>query len=147
MSKMKVEKSVNVTILELKRATKAGLQACGIIVQGQAVRRAPADTGRLRASIAWAADGEQTVHSKSYSSKKDSGTVTYNVTAPSNTLRVGSNLDYAAKQHEDLSLDHTKTGPSGELVTIGEAKFIEKAFMENKQRLIDTINAAYEGKW
>ena len=47
----------------------------------------------------------------------------------------GTDVPYAAKQHEDESLNH----PRG-----GEAKFLQKALDENEENIVDRVEAAID---
>lgn len=52
-------------------------------------------------------------------------------------MTVGSNLPYAAKQHEDLSLNH-----GGPKIPGGKAKFLEDPLNENRSRFMGLLAAA-----
>lgn len=117
---------------QFKKANRRGLQAVAIEVSGEAKRRTPVDTGRLRASIAWAADDKERSHKGTWKGT----TVQYRVTAPEGEARVGTNVEYAPWVHENLDAYH-KTG---------EAKFIEKAFKEKTKKAQEIMRLALEGK-
>ena len=71
----------------LRESVVRGLVKAGIIIEGQAVRLSPVDTGRLKSSITYA-----TKRSRSNAGKRDDG-----VSTPSDdlTLHVGTNVEYA----------------------------------------------------
>lgn len=106
---------------------KKGLEAAAITIEGAAKRLTPVDTGRLRASIAWAADGETRRHAD--------GEVQYEVTAPEGTALIGTNLEYAVWVHENLNARHA----------VGQAKFLEAAARQNEARARGLIRKGLEG--
>lgn len=64
-----------------------------------AVLSAPVDTGRLRASLAWAAPGQARMHTATI----DGETVAYQVPASDDlSIMVGTNVEYAAAVHDGL---------------------------------------------
>lgn len=61
---------------------------------------------------------------------------------------VGYSLPYALRQHEDLSLDHSRTdgrrrpdGTTVNMVAGGEAKFLERPFEERKERYANQLRS------
>ena len=131
-SGFRLEANDEPVLTALGKRRRRGLQAVAIEVSGAAKRRTPVDTGRLRASIAWAVDGKE----KSHSGTAGGTTVQYQVFAPKGTATVGTNVEYAPKVHEDLDAYH-KTG---------EAKFLENAFNEKAAKAERLMQLALEGK-
>ena len=105
----------------LKQALRAALGSANydnaVDLAGQAAAQAPIETGDLRGSLEpGASDGR-------FGSADDGLTMT-----------VGSNLPYAAKQHEDLSLNHN--GPE---VPGGKAKYLEDPLNANRDRYMQHL--------
>ena len=130
---MKFNSNLPEVLREFKRKRKAGLQAAAIETAGAAKTMTPVDTGRLRASIAWAADGEARVHKDNW----DENTVIYEVTAPLGEARIGTNVNYAIYVHEDLDAHHPT----------GEAKFLENAIRQKQPRIEFLIRSALAGEF
>lgn len=100
---------------ELKKAMRAALGKANydnaVHLAGEGARRAPIETGDLRGSLEpGAANGRF---------KEDAGGL---------NMTVGSDLPYAAVQHEDLSLNHDGPKQPG-----GEAKYLENPINENRE--------------
>lgn len=119
---------------------KKALEAVGLEVSGAAKEKTPVDTGRLRASIAWAADGENRQHSETFSGGGGMLTVAYIVGAPRGTALVGTNVEYAVKVHEDL--EGRVPRPGG----VGQSKFIEAAARDKKARALSLIRRGLRGE-
>lgn len=114
-----------------EKALSAALEDIGGIWLGKAVLLTPVDSGVLRASIAWAADGETRRHSERYAGNErvPPGVVEYSPDAPANTVRLGSNTEYAIFVHEDLDAYHK----------VGQAKFIEAPLRQNAEKWVGYI--------
>lgn len=82
---------------------------------------APIESGDLRASI----DG--TLTEATLTRPEDGGTTWY----------VGSNLPYALRQHEDLSLRHS--GPEHGETDGGQAKYLEQPLNESREQYLQNI--------
>lgn len=87
----------------IKQAGKQAIDVCLLDLQNKSVQATPVDTGDLRASIVPNTEFEETPNTVSKT--------------------FGTDLPYALKQHEDLTLNHPKGGG---------AKYLEKPFDENK---------------
>ena len=102
------------------------LRDCILDLAGESARRAPVDTGDLRSNcVAKIEDTvvfeeRQVVSSTVHPTARVSGTVGYS-------------LPYALRQHEGLDFNH----PRG-----GEAKFLERPYLERKEMYIRRIKTA-----
>lgn len=130
------ESHVPAVLFSFRQAVSRGLQAVAVEIAGEAKKRTPVDTGRLRASIAWAAEGER--HHKDTATGRDGTPVTvqFAAAAPEGVARVGTNVKYAPFVHEDLDAQHT----------VGQAKFIEEAFTDNEARAKALMRMALKGR-
>ena len=90
---------------------------------GESALRAPIETGDLRGSLEPGGANSRW--------KEERGGL---------EMTIGSDLPYAAKQHEDLSLNHN--GPE---VPGGEAKYLEKPLNENRERYLALLAQAAKG--
>lgn len=111
-------------------ARKAGLNEIGLLWQLHATRLTPVDSGFLRASLAFAAEGSKQ-HQESAVGQDGAinGEVAYEASAPANTVRLGSNQDYAIPVHEDLNA-HRRSG---------QAKFIEIPLQEHGPAWVELL--------
>ena len=108
-------------------AIERALNRIAIHWHGEARQRAPVDTGRLMASIAFSTPTSNAFHQQDYRGRGDKpgGTVAYQPPAARGLeAMVGSNVDYAAAVHE---LHPTAKG------------FIEDPGNENAERYQDII--------
>lgn len=134
---MDFESNREEVIRQLMAAQFRGLQAVAIEVAGEAKKRTPVDTGRLRASIAWAAGPTPRTHDDS--AQGQDGTLvrsSYVVGAARGEAHVGSNVEYAPYVHEDLDAYHA----------VGQAKFIETAFDVKTDRAQELMEMAMRGE-
>jgi phage gpG-like protein len=78
----------------IQRAIDAGLEAIGIVVEGQAVELAPIDSGRLKGSITYATKrgGDKPKAVKDYTPKDEDG-VQHD--GSENTVVIGTSVEYA----------------------------------------------------
>jgi len=126
----KFESKADATMLTFEKYRKKGMQAIAIEVAGAARKRTPVDTGRLRASIAWAVSGR-----KEHRGSWKGTVVQYTAQSPRGEARVGTNVEYGPWVHENLDAFH-KTG---------EAKFLENAFKEKASRAKELMLLALKG--
>lgn len=112
-------------------ATRAEVVEFGIALLGEAARRAPVDTGDLRASLTMEVDGAVWA-----SGTEDGGINVHRQGDPGEgraVIRVGTaGIPYAARQHEELGYNHPKGG---------EAKFLENPLNELAPQLLEKIRA------
>ncbi len=133
---MSVRVAFESRLLELlpqqRAAARAAMQDIGNVWLGESTLLTPVDSGMLRASLAWAADGERQ-HSKPYPGSEASsippGVVEYHPSAPERTLRLGSNTEYAIFVHENLFAHHK----------VGRAKFISAPLRQNAEKWVEYI--------
>jgi len=118
-------------VRKLKRARDAGLRDAIMLAHGDALLATPVDTGALRASLAYAVSGRRQHRATKTGRDGKSATSAYEVTAPEGVARLGSNLDYAPKVHEDLDTPRRVGGP----------KFIEKPMREGQERYLKAMRA------
>jgi hypothetical protein len=95
--------TINADAKRIREATRAqlndALTSVALQWHEQAVNAAPVDTGRLRASLAWAAPNKARWHSANI----DGETVSYQVPASDDlSIAVGTNVEYAAAVHDGL---------------------------------------------
>jgi len=132
------------------------LNAIGIEIAGGAKERSPVQDGVLRASIAWAIDGDGPQYppgsqvQSNDAHPEGSQAVNRGVKAPPNSVIIGSNVDYAREQHENMNYKHTKViekGPNkGQRVQVGEAKYLEKSANAFRPRILPTVGRALKGE-
>lgn len=96
---------------ELEHAVERAVTKCGEHLLGEAQRNAPVEEGTLRAS------GDLEIHHAA------GGRI---------IAEVSFSTAYAARQHEELDWDHPKGG---------EAKYLERALVENADRYTRIIDA------
>ncbi len=140
----------------LEEYKRDALNAIGISIAGGAKERSPVQDGVLRASISWAIDGGSPQYPQGEQVQKNdthpegSQAVNRGVKAPPNSVIIGSNVDYAREQHENMNYKHTKTiqkgSNKGQQVQVGEAKFIENAANEFRPRILPTVKRALKGE-
>lgn len=118
-----------------EKAIKRGLTDAGMVWHGDAVRAAPVDSGLLRASIAWAV-GKRRHHGEATGVDGSRVTSSYAVSAPPDTVRLGSSVEYAVPVHEDVSGRIPRPGGAG------GPKFIETPLRENQDRYIKLVRDA-----
>lgn len=106
----------------LVSASAQGLADTALYILGEAVERAPVDTGDLRGSGYVKLDGQ------SYATGSKSGTAAIVGTVPDEATRaeIGFSAPYAADQHEQVAYSH----PRG-----GEAKYLESVIADDQGNL------------
>lgn len=94
-----VETNTQRVIDATQKQLNNALTSVALMWHEQAVNAAPVDTGRLRASLAWAAPGKPRWHTATV----DGETVSYQVEATDDlSIAVGTNVEYAAAVHDGL---------------------------------------------
>lgn len=142
--KMKVEikdkalnQQLNNALQRNKNMTAKIMTAVLLDLSKQSTRRAPIESGDLRRDCS-ADVGTRNL----YKNMRETG----NKVLPAERIvgSVGYSLDYAVRQHEDLTLRHDRTdgyirpdGTSYNMVAGGEAKYLERPFNENMNKYID----------
>lgn len=140
----------------LEQYKRDALNAIGIEIAGGAKERSPVEAGVLRASIAWAIDGDAPQYPPSEPIQKNdthpegSQAVNRGVQAPPNSVIIGSNVEYAREQHENMNYKHTKViekGPNkGQRVQVGEAKYLENSANAFRPRILPLVERALKGE-
>lgn len=120
-----------------EEATKA-VKDCLLDLAGESSRRAPIESGALRNDCLATLNGLR-IFAKRVATGSAIATQT-----PQGEVSYG--LPYALKQHEDLSLSHTRTeghtradGTTVNMVAGGEAKYLERPFEERRARYIKRL--------
>lgn len=112
---------------ELKKAMRAALgranRGNAMHLAGEGAMQAPVETGDLRGSLEPGASNGRF--------REEAGGL---------NMTVGSNLRYAAKQHEDLSLNH-----AGPKVPGGKAKYLEDPLNANRDFYMQNLADAAQG--
>jgi hypothetical protein len=119
------ESDIDMALGTAQRAGEAALTEIALLWLAKAILIAPVYTGILRASIGWAVGGTRQHRGEAMGSEGPVS-VEYQAEAPPMTLRLGSNVEYAAAVHENLDPNvqwsARGTGP----------KFIERPLQENR---------------
>lgn len=113
-----VIKNLNKEIEGIKDRSSRGLRAAALIVEAEAVKKAPADTGNLRgsANVRMENDGQTAV--------------------------VSFSSEYALAVHENIEQPgkgKPRSGSHGNYWDNGEPKYLENAVKENTVRIVKTI--------
>jgi len=115
----------------LEHAILQGLETAGIVIEGEAVTRAPLKTGRLKGSITYAVRGKRS-YARSPAGPMDE------VSAPSDryTLYVGTNVEYA--QHVEYGTVRTRGAKKPYLVPalINRARDVQKIVRDTMREAI-----------
>jgi hypothetical protein len=165
----KVLQNISDSVKDIEGATVSGLLEAGLLVKGDAQRITPVDTSNLKASayVIWGGGKKRTKIQKSalapnFKSQSKKSTRKVDVGAmsaqhvkilnerskPSSApfAEVGYTANYAAKVHEDLNASHVKKGRRKVFgrsvkasVQIGQAKFLEQAFIQNARKIKSII--------
>lgn len=103
-----------------------GLADASLYILGEAVKRAPVDTGNLRGSGYVELDGQRVAKGT------EGGSCTLTGAVPEDAARaeIGFNAKYAADQHEQVHYTH----PRG-----GQSKYLESVLVEEQSRILTTI--------
>ena len=114
---------------ELETGCEEALLAAALQIGAEAVSRAPAKTGALRESARLTADGVPFAVGQ-----KDGSMKVLDGAAPRSARQVTLSFaaPYAAKVHEHTDVSHT----------VGESKFLERAALSGRERLIREIKRA-----
>ncbi|MCP4475385.1 MAG: hypothetical protein GY821_12635 [Gammaproteobacteria bacterium] len=153
----KVLKGINKEMGKLENASVDGLLEAALLIRGDAQRITPVDTGNLKASayVMWGGKG-RSIKSKSepldqgeMSKRKNTGPDHATVISQRDVANqknrspfaeIGYTANYAAAVHERLKSRHAKPEKKGgRMVQIGQAKFLEQAFLQNEKRVLQII--------
>lgn len=136
-----LERQLSSAFLRNAAVTRKTITAIALDLSAKSARRAPVETGDLRSNCHADLSG---------------------VKGAKSIATVGYSLPYALKQHEDLSVSHSRTDGNPVTRTIryntsdgkvteyrglgsvnrvagGEAKFLEKPFLENEGKYLEKI--------
>ena len=150
---------LNEAVRKIRFRTKQGMIKAGLYIQRQSQKLTPIDTGNLKASAftVWGGGGRASAH---FSGKDAAAMSMDHATAVaeeraampgglmgdlSPSVSVGYSAAYAVYVHEDLEASHVKTvkdkGKKGATMqmAVGEAKFLEKAVVNNLPEIIALI--------
>jgi len=124
--------------------TTRKVRGCLLDLAGRSARMAPIESGDLRNDCKAVLNGATV-----YENQQATG-----IRAPRNLAAfgtVGYSLPYAPRQHEDLTLRHDRTdgyvlqnGRTYNMVAGGDAKFLERPFLERLPRYIKALEAIPE---
>lgn len=109
----------------LEHGSNCALENIGQQLLAEAVRRAPLDRGPLRESGAAVVNGEVIARGDASGAVAYSGNAGREVQDGVSVLVVGfggGDVDYAIRQHEDLSFRHD----------VGQAKYLEAPYLEQR---------------
>ncbi len=122
----------------------AALNGVGLEMSGRAKEITPVKTGRLRASITWAANGQPRTHTEATQPRDGAPTiVSYTAIAPNNTVAIGTNVKYAKRQHWGLTAEGREfnyVDPRAERL------WLLKTMQRNKARILEIIRATMQGR-
>ena len=130
---------LNREIRRIKRVSKKALIRAGFLIKREAQSKTPVMTGNLKSSAFVTWGGKGIPHGAPSFKGKDAGkmasehlSVVAGETARAktyNAVEVGYTAYYAIFVHENLTVHHKS----------GEAKFLENAIRENKDRIVELI--------
>jgi hypothetical protein len=165
----KVLQNISKEVDKIEKVTTSGLLEAALLVKRDAQRITPVDTSNLKASayVIWGGGKSRTKIQADaidpvFRSQSKKGTRKVDVGAmaaqhakilnerkkPSSApfAEVGYTANYAAKVHEDLNSSHVKSGSVSLFgkrkkarVQIGQAKFLEQAFIHNARKIVSII--------
>ena len=115
---------------EAHDAAERQLKKAALDLQGKAQKIAPKDLADLRGSAYSHVSGKM-IKAPSADSEPGSERFPVLVSADLEAI-IGFTEPYALIQHESLNFQHTD----------GEAKYLEKPYLENKEKYIDSVGAA-----
>lgn len=149
-----VIKNLNKEIEEIKGRTVKGLLQAGLRVKADAQRITPVDTGNLKSSayVLWGGGG-RSVQQIGEAVLKDQEQHDQILSERTNKLssfndpfaEVGYTANYALKVHEGIRskkgklVSHVKIDKEKGAVQIGQAKFLEQSFNQNKDYILNVI--------
>jgi hypothetical protein len=164
----KVLLGLNKAIDKIEGSVVEGMLEASLLIKGEAQRITPVDTGNLKASayVIWGGGKKRTMSRSdpTFKNKASGGrgssrrfaTVSEHTsvigarksrlfsTAP--FAEVGFTANYATQVHENLKARHGKVDKVGKgrfalhrVVQIGQAKFLEQAFVQNSRRVFAII--------
>ncbi len=135
-------KNLNREVKKIEGNVQKGLTLAGLVVKGESMKNTPVDVGNLRAShYLVSGDGTRNEEANlrpdrsgnSRVADEHSGHVQEALANARSKNRpfveIGLTAFYAEFVHEDLEARHTTGG----------AKYLERAFHENKKRFLDTV--------
>lgn len=164
----KVLLGLNKAIDKIEGQTVQGMLEAALLIQGEAQRITPVDTGNLKASayVIWGG-GKKKTRSRSNptftnkaAGKKGSSRRFATISEHTSVIsgrksrlistspfaEVGFTANYAAQVHENLTARHGKVNKVGKgrfalhrVVQIGQPKFLEQAFVQNSRKVFAII--------
>ncbi len=158
----KVTANLALEVEKVKTVTVASLLEAGLLIKSDSMRITPVDTGNLRQSayVLWGGGGERVRTSSEPSFKAgkkgaDASRLASNHAEVLNErkkfstdpfVEIGYTAHYAAAVHEGLNSSHAKSGTvtlfgkrKRAKVQVGQAKFLEQAFVQNAKRVITIL--------
>ncbi len=138
------DKDLNAAVTKAQEAapkeTRKAVRAILLDLAGKSARQAPIETGDLRNDCTARLNGA-TIFSR------QAAVLSGGLPAVSLYGEVFYTLPYARRQHEDLTLNHTRTdghlrsnGQSVNMVAGGNAKFLEKPYNQNLPKYTARLN-------
>lgn len=134
---------------EAPEAITKTVTACVLQLAGESARRAPIESGDLRNNCVAKVENMIVFQKQSPSGGRPT---------PQSAVvgSVGYSLPYARRQHEDLTMRHDRTdgyrirsgknaGRTVNMVAGGEAKFLERPFLELKPKFMTAFEKMLEG--
>lgn len=152
----KVIKNLNKEIAKINHKTKKGLLMAALMVKGASMRKTPRDTGNLvNSHFVVMKGGAEDPNAKSSGDFRgdDAAKVRDDTKRAQEDARywadsrtgmqvavIGVGAAYAVYVHERMDVSHAKFDKgSGNVVEVGEAKFLENAFREQGPNIIAMI--------
>lgn len=138
-----LSKAIQLAMARCPAETVKAVKKCALDLSGKSAKRAPIESGDLRNNCHAELNGV-TVFEKQ--TAKGAPVPTNKATAS-----VGYSLPYALRQHEELGYRHDRTdgshlnnGNSYNLISGGEAKYLERPFNENVQKYTQIMDNIVE---
>ncbi len=151
-----LEKQLKDALKRNPEVTAKTVKSIALDIAGRSAQLAPIESGDLRNNCNADINGVTI-----YENQTATGNAPPSLKA---VAEVGYSLPYALRQHEDLTLNHSKTNGSIKTNTIrfqtkngqtfeytgtssvnrvagGQAKFLEKPFLDNEQKYIDALKS------
>lgn len=123
----KATEKLQALVDDITGAGAQGLANASLYILGEAVKRAPVDTGNLRGSGYVELDGQRVAKG----TEGGSCTLTGAVPEDATHAEIGFNAKYAADQHEQVRYTH----PRG-----GQAKYLESVMVDGQGELLEIFS-------